>query len=350
MSRNSHGNVISHWPRSLQSLGVILGYIPLSRAVWRFFKPLAFAQAMLWRSADTARRLKLCLTSEDRIQRYRELLEAGHRSDAEGTLISVTVPSRKLGNRECDLKNHLNSFTQMTEHPERFEILVKVDEDDDLSFYYGVKRKFPGLNLRFFVTPRGAGYANLTTYLLFLLDHAAPTSKAWLCTWDDHIYFRKGWDLAVHDLIAQEKLFIVGSAPSDLVGTLRTIPAYPTPVQAYECEPNPIISFSFLEILRSASDGMEGWTPLGDLYIPDGFFPALINLFREKWGVNLYQEIPEWLSHGPRLVSWTKNPKRMAMYYDAFTKFFEPAAMAVRASVAETMYREAGPGYWPEPA
>lgn len=350
MNLRFQGNVISHWPRPLQPIGAVLGHIPLSRALWSLFA-LIFASVtrILWQGTETIRRLRISMTPDARIQRYKELLDADLASNTRENLISVTLPSRKLGNRDCRIEKHLSSFREMTVHPERFEILVKVDDDDDLAFYNRVQKKFADLNLRFFVTPRGVGYGKLTDFLIFLLDRVSPTSKAWLCTWDDHIFMRSGWDLDVYDLIDHSQLFIAGSHPSSSVGTLMTIPAYPEPVQAYECEVCPIISLGFLELLRNASDGLEGWTRLGDLYVPDGFFPSLIQLFREKWGINIYHEIPQYLYQATRAVSWTKNFKRMALYYDAYTKFLGPSAMEVRARVAETMYREAGLDAWPAP-
>ena len=333
-------DVVSNWPKPLQPIGVILGYVPFARKYWRRYKPKIIVGNLLWRADDTWRRLRVSFTPGTRMQGVRELLEAATLPNTQETLISITLPSRKLGNRDNRIEMHLKSFTQMTEHPDRSEILVKVDEDDDLAFFYGIKRKFSGLKLRFFVTPRGAGYSDLSIYQSFLVDRASPTSQAWVCSWDDLIFSRKGWDLDVYDLIDQGTAFIAAATPFSTYISLMLLPAKPTPVPAYRGNSWPIISFSFLESLRSAADGLEGWTRLGDLYGVDGFFPAITCLFHEKYGINLYREIEEYLYQHPRAFDWTTSAKRLTMYYDAFTKFFEPTSMEIRSRVADTMYQE----------
>lgn len=319
----------------------------------RMFKMNLMPGEVIWFIDRTTRKMKLSLTSADRKLQLTRLLAEANPKIAEPALVTITIPSRKVGNRDTRLGVLLDSFVKMTDHPERFEILIKIDSDDDLAFFYRIKKRYSNLNLRFFAGPRERGYANLTLFHSQLVDQASPASKVWLCTWDDYFFTRKGWDLDVYDLIDRVPFFIAGHTPFETVISLMPLPTKPEPVYAYQCETNPLISFNLIRALRTASEGLEGWSPLGDLYTVDGFFGAVVHLFQEVCGIKVYHEIGDYMASGPRLITWTTNPERVALYYHAHNRFFEQSQVDIRSRVVEQMFQElslASQGEYPEAA
>jgi hypothetical protein len=296
--------------------------------------------AALWRADETRRSFKLSLTSAPRKQRLKQILEADTCPAGGECLVSITIPSRKLGNRNNHLRTALDSFVRMTRHPQRCEILLKVDEDDDLAFFKGIKCQYPKINLRFFVTTGGRGYADLHQYYTFLLDQASPKSRAWLPFSDDSIFIREGWDLDAYDLIDRESVFVAGAQPfTSEVGLIGPIITKPKPVYCYGCEGLPIVSFTLLKSLRDSAKQVPGWTRLGDIPSVDSLLAGIVHILYQEHGINIYRQLDRYYVQLPRKVSWTKSPKRVASFVETFDKFFSPTSVATRTQVVERMYQ-----------
>ena len=273
-------DVVSQWPQWMQPLGRGLAYLPGSRAVWKFITGTFWniPGDIVWNIDQQVRVLKLSMTTSSRKERLRQYL-VGHIGivDTSRIYFTLTSVSRKMGNRDNHIKNMLTSFHERTTNVGNFEILIKIDSDDDLGFYVKVKKKFQGLNIRFFVTPRGAGYSDLHLSYSFLLDQMQSTSLAWLNVTDDVLFCRNGWDSHVFSLIDEEIPFIVGSQPADRVTKLNgPHPLDPFGRYSYESENYPILSRSVLEGLRIGVPDIKGWTLLGDRFCIDTFVSDLI--------------------------------------------------------------------------
>lgn len=334
-------DIISHWPRPLQPIGALLGYLPFSRALWRNLRPSQILGAALWKADESLRSLKLSLTSTPQRERLKQILETDSRPEIGECLVSITIPSRKLGHRDNHLKTVLNSFVRMTGHPNRCEILVKVDEDDDLAFFNGIKKRYPNVNLRFFVTPGRGGYAGFTHYYSYLVSQASPTSKSWLPGCDDVVFVREGWDLDVYDLIDREPVFVAGAVPfTSEIGIIGPIITKPKPVYGYGTEGAPIVSFTLLKALREASEDLDGWTPLGDIPNVDAFIASVLHILYQEHGINIYRQLDRYCVQLARKVSWTKSPDRVALFVETFDKFFSPTSIATRTQVVERMYQD----------
>jgi hypothetical protein len=233
----------------------------------------------------------------------------------------------------------LDSFVRHTRHPEKCEVLVKVDQDDDLEYFKRLHSSFPTLNLRFFPTPRGNPFS-LHRYHSFLIDHASPTSKAWFTGSDDGVFVREGWDLDVYALIDREPVFVAGSKPlSSQIGLIGPIITNPKPVYGYGAEAFPVVAFNLLRALDDASKDLEGWTTLGDAPWVDAYIAGLVHLLIEKHGVNIYHQIDRYCAQAPRKVSWTRNPKKVAVFVETMDKFFSSSAVAARTQVVDRLCR-----------
>ena len=332
--------------KAISKLPILNG---IFRAIWsnsyttrrgRFFKINLVCGESWWFVRWKCRVIKVRLTSAKRKRILIELLGIKNDPLQESASVTITVPSRKLGNRDSQLTAQLSSFVTMTDHPERFEILIKIDDDDDLSYFNKLKKEYHEIDLRFVVSPRGLGYAHMTHFHSLALEQASDTSKAWLCTWDDWSFIRKGWDQDVYRLIDTVPFFIAGQQPFETVISLMELPTQPEPVYGYDCEINPIISFNIIRALKAAAEGLDNWLPLGDLYTVDGFFGSVVDLFYRRCGFKVYQQIDNYMFALPRVITWTNNPERINLYYREHKRFFEESVVEVRARVVETIYEK----------
>ncbi|MBI4280375.1 MAG: hypothetical protein HY660_18130, partial [Armatimonadetes bacterium] len=124
----------------------------------------------------------------------RELMRDEPRRRAE-CVFTLTLGSRRIAHRDNQLERFLRSFLAMTERPERAEILVKVDDDDDLEFFLRVKRRYArDVDLRFLVGERGRGYADLHKYQAALLALRNPASRICILLSEDAEFVLPKWD------------------------------------------------------------------------------------------------------------------------------------------------------------
>lgn len=342
MTDNLSERSLSHWPRLLRPIVWSLRHVPYVLLVWRSARGVSsILPELLWLTPWVLQRIKISLTPPSRYRKLRVELESVPVPSASECLITLLLPTRKLGNPDNRMETLLSSFEELTEHPERCEILLKVDADDDLSFYYGLKKRFSALNLRFFVTPRGRGYADVHRHFAYLADRASPTSKACVFLNDDLKITRRGWDQDAYELIQGGTVFFAGAISPDTIGTLNLVGNHPRPHYSYVSDSFPIFSMKLVESLRSASEGLEGWTSLGNLYVLDAFLTSLILLFRQKHGIDIYHQIEKWGTIQPNRIGRLKNFRRTTVgsVADELDKFLEPSSVETRTQVVERMYQ-----------
>jgi len=273
-------------------------------------------------------------TPASRKESVRRQLTSSPVGDWPETWITLQTPSRKLGHKDNRLEAVLDSFVRMTKHPERCEILVKIDDDDDLNFFNAVKKKFTALNLRFFVTPRGRGYADAHIHHLVLADQGSASSRAWAFFSDDSFFSRSDWDLGIYELIENTPAFVTGSQPVETVmSVIDADTGMPNTIFSYACEPYPVVSRNILDGLRVASEGVPGWTAFGDRFCFDGLLSAIIHLLHEEHGIDVYHQIDQHLSRPLQRLSWSSDRKRPDVRTEAMTHFFSPDAVETRAKV-----------------
>ena len=339
MRRNSKRAVISYWPGWLQPIGKALGHVPFSRLIWKHVHPLP--GDCLWSVGEFYRRKQRGITSSSRTEHILQYMTTDGSDSRPGPQITITLSSRKLGNRDNHLGALLKSFVEKTDYPDRFEILIKADDNDHLQFFYGLKRKFTSLNLRIFVSPRGRGYYDLPHYNSFLIDRASPTSKAWLGLSDDATFCRKGWDSDLFDLIDRGEEFIVGSQSSD--SQVRVIGPLPIkmakPGYYYAAEPYPIVSWGLIKSLRAATQDLDGWSELGNIPAADMFLAGIDDVLRNKHQLNVYHQIEQYCARSYSRVGWFNNAQRAAAVSSVLEDFWAPSSVEVRSLIADRVYQ-----------
>jgi len=339
MSRNSSRHVLSHWPEWLQPIGDALGRVPFSRFIWKHFHRLPGNS--LWSVGEFYRRKQIGFTTSSRTEHMLQYMATDRAESRPGPQITITLSSRKLGNRDNHLGTLIESFVAKTAYPDRIEFLVKADDDDHLQYFYGLKRKFSTLNLRIYVSPRGRGYYDLPHYNSFLIDRASPTSKAWLGLSDDAIFCREGWDSDLYDLIDRGGEFIAGSKPSDsqinVIGPLPIVMSKPG--YYYDAEPYPIVSWGLIESLRAATQDLEGWTELGNIPATDIFLAGIDDVLRNKHHLNVYHQIEQYCTRRYSRVGWFNNAQRAAAVSAVLEDFWDSSNVEVRSLIADRVYQ-----------
>jgi len=254
--------------------------------------------------------------------------------------ITITFSSRKIGNRDNHVEALLGSFAATTRHSERFEFLIKVDDDDDLFFFRRIKRQFAQLNLRFFVTSRGQGYYDVIAFNSFLIDQSSSSTKVWFGLSDDAVFCREGWDTDVFDLIKTGGEFIVGSkTPEDQVNIIGPLPVSHTPGYLYDCEPYPMTSWNLIEGLKSATQDLEGWSALGILPASDLFLAGIDAGLRIRHDKVVYRQIGKYCDRRFRRVSWANDPKRSSAVSNVLKAFWEPGAVETRDMIVDRVHK-----------
>lgn len=126
------------------------------------------------------------------------------------SIISVLLPTR--GRREV-LKSSLESLISKAKDPEKLELLLGIDEDDEGAREYIEKEIAPMLRERKVECRanifKPLGYENLHVYVNTL---AGSASGDWLFFWnDDGVMVTEGWDEVIRSYTGQFKLL----APHD---------------------------------------------------------------------------------------------------------------------------------------
>jgi len=131
-------------------------------------------------------------------------------SMASDTIISILLPTR---GRTETLKNSLESLITKAAQPNRVELLLGLDDDDQATTEY-IKKEIAPMLMKYNVECRAnvfkpLGYENLHTYVNTL---AGYSNGDWLFFWnDDAIMNSEGWDDIIRGYDGQFKLL----APTD---------------------------------------------------------------------------------------------------------------------------------------
>lgn len=108
-------------------------------------------------------------------------------------MISVLCPSR---GRIASLVNSIRSLADNATDPDRVEVLVAADPDDEMTTAAPLDGHLPlGGEVRLWVAPERYGYARIHEYYNHL---AAMARGEWLLLWNDDASMRTpGWDTAI---------------------------------------------------------------------------------------------------------------------------------------------------------
>jgi len=130
-----------------------------------------------------------------------------------GPKISLLINSRIEGNANHGLKNLLDDLATKCVDPKNFEVLIKFDDDDQgFSEEEIWLRDWPDKDkflVKFIVTPRRRGYADLHCGYADLMPFVSDSSKIIGAVADDMRVVNPGWDKVLIDTALDRRMFII---------------------------------------------------------------------------------------------------------------------------------------------
>lgn len=110
--------------------------------------------------------------------------------------ISLMLPVRITAEKFKNFRRYFQSISDCIADINNIEILVKFDEDQDISKALEVinEYKAKGLCIKHFHTPRGRGYMDSAFFYTQLLFYADPQSKLLSATSIDMLFIQKNFD------------------------------------------------------------------------------------------------------------------------------------------------------------
>lgn len=115
-----------------------------------------------------------------------------------GPAVSVMIPSR---GRPQQLKRAIDSLYQKARNPEKVEVVVRIDDDDQKTLEFLASATFPALVL---CGPRRRGYLDLHH---FIHEMAAAAQGKWLMAFnDDAVVISQNWDRYFHCTIIEDEV------------------------------------------------------------------------------------------------------------------------------------------------
>lgn len=225
---------------------------------------------------------------------------------------TITFGCRLVGNRDHSLKNFLESFEKCTSNIRDFEILIKIDEDDYLGYFLKIQKTHKNTNLKFHVSSRGNGYADMHLWHEMLTKNKSPSSKFHIILTDDVLFDFSAWDedliKRINSQTSKEILLATPSTYDDTIAVRGPNPITPIPIYWVQGTDFPVISFSLIESIRRviASRNLTGWTAYGNTFNIDSYFGDLLRLMPEDFGRNCHLEIPLYFKR-TGVTSWSND-------------------------------------------
>ncbi len=257
--------------------------------------------------------------------------------------ITVTFGSRQFGNRDNLLTKFFTTFLAMTENAYHFEFLIKVDFDDDLFFFYKTKKRFEKrINLRFFPSERGRGYADMHIWHSTLIKNRNPASRALLILSEDAEFTYKHWDrklLECMDSIPHNYFIGTPCTLEQAITIMGPNPTIPEPVYWVRGDDYPILSFKLLEATERVARKYSGWTCLGNLFNVDGFPGDILRSLWLRHKINCHMQIPLFFQRRG-VFCWSENPKRAQVRSETLLQFFKKEHQAVRDEMADAIVED----------
>src|SRR3989344_2449521 len=307
----------------------------IKRRLWK--GPRRNIGDLIWLIHQLWRGILLKLRSKDKNQWIKSALS--EKSYSDGSIITVTFGSRKFGNRDNKLTLFLDSFLQFTHCPDRVEILIKVDDDDDLAFFYNVKHRYSDrINLRLFSSARGRGYEDMHLWHHHLIKNRNPGAKLHFILTDDAIFKFNHWaDNLISLLENREDTYFIATACSleEAITFHGPNPVTPAPVYWIRGDDYPIYGFDLLTSAAKVSATFPGWTEFGNVQLIDQYAGALLQTAWQKFGVSLHEQIDLYADRKGGKVCWSESPKRAEIRTRTLTEFFSPESEIKREKIVQ---------------
>lgn len=199
------------------------------------------------------------------------------------SIFVFTFGSRLLGNRDNILDKVFESFLENTFNLKMFEFRIKVDNDDNLKYFSNLSKKYRRIQMAFYATPRGNGYADMHLWHNQLFEQRSDSVKYHIIITDDALFSEKNWDIDLLKRISikeNDTLYWIGM-PNKFEEAIKVMgpnPVTPTPVYWIAGTDFPILSVALMvkikEFTQELSD--KKWTPFGNLFNIDSYFGDIL--------------------------------------------------------------------------
>ena len=295
----------------------------------------------IWQLDQKLRKAHMKLISAQQLAEIKEYLlkSTSYKSEC---LITITFGSRQFGNRDNLLDNFLRSFLRMTGNPQRVEILLKIDHDDDLLFYYKIKKRYHNkINLRFLISDQGRGYQDVHLWHSSLLKIRSFSSRVLFVLTEDAEFCRKNWDAELLALINRHAHNFFIATPCSLEEAIEILGPNPVspPVYWIRGADYPIFGMDILKCNEVVAKKYYGWTCIGNSVIIDGFCGDLLRGLWQRYTINLHLQVPFFVQR-KGVFSWTDSEERCRTRTEVLTKFFSQEDKKVREEMVDMIYRQ----------
>lgn len=249
-----------------------------------------------WVADQTIQRWKLRLTPADRLETIKRELLHDDRPSWPPPQITLTLPARRFGHKASYIDEFLESFVRTTERPDRVEMLIKIDEDDDFLFFHALKTRYEKqINICFFLSERKAGYASLNDYYASLVSEHSASSRIWMLQSSDGLFKLPQWDtciLAAAEGFTHDYFVITDCSFDEAISIKGPYPVKPEPVYWVRGALFPIMGFGILCCTAAIASRYPGWTSLGNTTNVDGFAGDILRRLWQRHGINVHAEVP----------------------------------------------------------
>lgn len=227
------------------------------------------------------------------------------------SIFVFTFGSRLLGNRDNILDKVFESFLENTFNTKMFEFRIKVDNDDNLKYFLSLSKKYRKIQMAFYATPRGNGYADMHLWHNHLFEQRSNSVKYHIIITDDALFSEKNWDIDLFNRILikeNETPYWIGM-PNKFEEAIKVMgpnPVTPTPVYWIAGTDFPILSVALMlkikEFTQKLSD--KKWTPYGNLFNIDSYFGDILKHMRSDNAKICHLEVGNYFTR-TGVTSWS---------------------------------------------
>lgn len=310
--------------------------IPYLRSIIHAVKsgPRRVFDDLLWITSQHLKKQRLKLSSKSRLDYLRFELERAKYS--RNCIVTITFGSFHLGNRDPLLHQLFESFVTYTRDPTAFEFLIKLDENDDYLYYYKVMKKFENnVNMRFFISPRGNGYADMHLWHAGLIKHRSKTSKALYILTEDAEFHYHDWDDELLALVrGREDTYFIATPCTlqDAIKVMGPNPEKPVPVYWVRGDDFPILGIDLINAIDTYVKPHFGWTSLGNLFNVDGFSGDILRIAWKDYSENIHVLV-SLFAHRKGVFDWNENPVRGNLRNRTLLEFFHRENVEIRHGI-----------------
>lgn len=192
--------------------------------------------------------------------------------------ISIVGATRKKGNPNNKIECFFDSLLKMTSDISHVEVVFRIDEDDDLAFFHGIRELFgKQVRMRFVIQDTVNGYRNLHLLHTSAYENTTPTSGIIFLATDDATFREKNWDTYFIGFAQAHKdnIFFINPSHPHLLNYENKF-SYFWHLWCYgptACLPG--IGRRVMTICKKIADKYPGWTPYSNNILYDSFNETL---------------------------------------------------------------------------